>query len=290
VEFRELYAISEEVNLYQQLGLAGGAGRLGLNSTVARKLINPKYALVAGSRPPPGEMMRWAARQQQEAAGNPEGEEEGSGGGALARRLENFLNDLVTVEQVLPMVEPIPLRELSQKDGRMVSHMHIDLRPKSRDALSQNGKGEAANGEATPARDSRRFGSRLFSRRVKRPVAPNNMASSLSTETFADVEHLMGKRPNEDSSANISGEPASLGPYAWSLWRSIALHLRGWLAGMGRGGAPGQKVFSSQTDFHLHVLGGPGQVTAVPSFSLLSSERGEWCMPCSVLSTWMWSH
>jgi hypothetical protein len=159
-------------------------------------------------------MMRWAARQQQEAAGNPEGEEEGSGGGALARRLENFLNDLVTVEQVLPMVEPIPLRELSQKDGRMVSHMHIDLRPKSRDALSQNGKGEAANGEATPARDSRRFGSRLFSRRVKRPVAPNNMASSLSTETFADVEHLMGKRPNEDSSANISGKttPSSTKP------------------------------------------------------------------------------
>ena len=48
VEFRELYAISEEVNLYQQLGLAGGAGRPGLHysSTVTRKLINPKYALV----------------------------------------------------------------------------------------------------------------------------------------------------------------------------------------------------------------------------------------------------
>ena len=63
MEFRELYAISEEVNLYQQLGLAGGAGRPGLHysSTVARKLINPKYALVAGSRPPPGDSI-WMSK------------------------------------------------------------------------------------------------------------------------------------------------------------------------------------------------------------------------------------
>uniref|UniRef100_A0A8C5KBB3 Family with sequence similarity 83, member F n=1 Tax=Jaculus jaculus TaxID=51337 RepID=A0A8C5KBB3_JACJA len=208
VEFRELYAISEEVNLYQQLGLAG---RLGLNysSTVARKLINPKYALVASSRPPPGEMMRWAARQR-EASGNPGGQEEGGGGGEAARRLESFLNDLVTVEQVLPTVEPIPSGVLRPKEARMVSHMPIDLRHKSREALPQNGKGEVANGDATPAKDGKRFGSRFFSRRAKRPAVPSNMASSPSTETFADVEILMGKRPNEGSSANISGDRFSL--------------------------------------------------------------------------------
>ncbi|XP_058424299.1 protein FAM83F [Diceros bicornis minor] len=208
VEFRELYAISEEVNLYQQLGLAGGAGRLGLNytSTVARKLINPKYALVSGSRHPPGEMMRWAARQQREASGNPERQEEGSGGGEAARRLESFLNDLVTLEQVLPSVEPVPLRELIRKDGRVVSHLHMDLKPKPRDALARNGKGEAANGEATPAKEGKRFSSRFFSRRAKRPAAPNGTASSLSTETFAEVEFVMGKRPNEGSSADISGK------------------------------------------------------------------------------------
>ncbi|XP_048211000.1 protein FAM83F [Perognathus longimembris pacificus] len=216
VEFRELYAISEEVNLYRQLGLAGGAGRLGLNysSTVARKLINPKYSLVAGSRPPPGEMMRWASRQQREAGGNPEGQEEGSGGGEAARRLESFLNDLVTVEQVLPPVDPIPLRELSQKDARITSHMPLDWRPKPREMLTQNGKGEAANGEATPAKEGKRFGGRFFSRRAKRPAAPHSMASSLSTDTVTEVELLSGKRPMEDSSIDVSGKtsPGSTKP------------------------------------------------------------------------------
>ncbi|XP_014444187.1 protein FAM83F [Tupaia chinensis] len=215
VEFRELYAISEEVDLYRQLGLAGGPGRLGLNSsTVARKIINPKYALVASSRPPPGEMMRWAARQQRKTGSTPDAPEEGSPGAEGARRLENFLNDLVTVEQVLPPVEPIPSGKLSQKDGRVVSHLHVDLKPKSREPLIRNGKGEAANGEATPAKEGRRFGSRFFSRRTKRPATPSGMTSSLSTETFASAEILVGKRPNEDSSANVSGKtsPSSTKP------------------------------------------------------------------------------
>ncbi|KAM8777186.1 protein FAM83F [Rhynchonycteris naso] len=207
VEFRELYAISEEVNLYQHLGLAGGSGRLGLNysSTVARKLINPKYTLVAGSHHPPGEMIRWAAWQRWEAGGNPEGQEEGSRDGESARRLENFLNDLVTLEQVLPPVEPIPLQELSRKDGRVVSHLHVDLKP--REVLAQNGKGEAAKGEATLLKDGKRFSYyKLFSRRPKRPAAPNGMASSHSTETFAEEEFIMGKKPSNGSSANASGK------------------------------------------------------------------------------------
>ncbi|XP_008849435.1 protein FAM83F isoform X2 [Nannospalax galili] len=212
IEFRELYAISEEVNLYQQPGLAG---RIGLNysSTVARKLINPKYALVAGSRPPPGEMMRWTTRQQREAGGNPEGQEDSGRGCDSSRRLERFLNDLVTVEQVLPTVEPIPLGLQRPKDSRMVCHMQIDPRHKSREVLPQNGKGETANGEATLAKEGKRFSSKLFSRRVKRTAVPN-MDSSPSTETFTDVECLPGKRPNEGSSTNISGKtsPSSTKP------------------------------------------------------------------------------
>ncbi|XP_010610847.1 protein FAM83F [Fukomys damarensis] len=208
VEFRELYAISEEVNLFQQLGLGGGAGRLGLNysSTVARKLINPKYALVAGSRQPPGEMMRWAARQQRDPGGNPEGQEEGSGGGESARCLDSFLNDLVTVEQLLPPVEPIALTEPSRTEGRKVSHMHIDLRPKAGEPVAQNGKGEAANGEVTAAKEGKRFSSRFFSRRAKRPAVHSSMDSSLSTETVTDKDFLVGKKPSEGSSANISGK------------------------------------------------------------------------------------
>ncbi|XP_005354227.1 protein FAM83F [Microtus ochrogaster] len=198
VEFRELYAISEEVNLYKHLGLAG---RLGLNysSTVARKLINPKYSLVAGSRPPPGEMMRWAARQQQETDGNAEGQE-GSGGGESARRLESFLNDLATVEQILPTVDSISPRVLGTKDGRTVSQVHGDLRHKS-----QNGKGEAANGDAIPAKEGRRFGSRFFSRRVKKPAGPN-VENSSSPDIFDDGEFPLAKKPNEGSSVNISGK------------------------------------------------------------------------------------
>ncbi|XP_006098614.1 LOW QUALITY PROTEIN: protein FAM83F [Myotis lucifugus] len=197
VEFRELYAISEEVNLYQQLSLAGGAGIFGpYSSTVARKLINPKYALVSGSRHPPGEMMRWAARQQREAGGSPEGQEEGSGGSESAQRLENFLNDLVTLEQVLPPVEPVPSGELSRKPGRVVS---------PREALARNGKGEALNGAAAQAKEGKRWSSRFFSRRAKRPATPNGTASSLSTENFAEVE-FKGKRTNEGSSANASGK------------------------------------------------------------------------------------
>ncbi|XP_057598615.1 protein FAM83F [Hippopotamus amphibius kiboko] len=208
VEFRELYAISEEVNLYQQLGLAGGAGRLGLNysATVARKLINPKYALVVGSRHPPGEMMRWAARQQREAGGSVEEQEEGSKGGESARRLESFLHDLVTLEQVLPPVEPIPSGELSQKDGRVVSHLRMDQKGRPREAVARHGKGEAANGEATLAKEGRRFSSRFFSRRSKRLAAPNGTASALSPEALAEAEFVMGKRPNEGSSADVSGK------------------------------------------------------------------------------------
>ncbi|KAM9229934.1 protein FAM83F isoform 1-T1 [Dugong dugon] len=207
VEFRELYAISEEVDLYRQLGLAGGAGRLGLNysSTVARKLINPKYALVSGGRHPRGEMMCWATRQQRQAGGHPEGRQEGSRAGeSTSSRLESFLNDLVRLEQVLPPVEPIPLGGLSRKDTKVVSHLHVDLKPKPREALARNGKGEAAKGEATPAKEGKCFGRRLFSRGTKRTAAPNGVASSLSTESFADVEFKMGKRPIEDSSANLS--------------------------------------------------------------------------------------
>ncbi|XP_032202095.1 protein FAM83F isoform X1 [Mustela erminea] len=204
--FRELYAISEEVNLYQQLNLGGGAGRLSPNhsSTVARRLINPKYALVSGSRQPPGEMMRWAVRQQREAGGDPKEQQEGGSGGEAARRLESFLNDLVTLEQVLPPMEPMPSGQLARKGGRVVSHLHVDLKPRPPEALVRNGKGEAANGEAATAKDSRRFSRRLFSRRSKTPAAPNGGSSSLSTETFAEVQFVTGKRPKEGSSADIS--------------------------------------------------------------------------------------
>ncbi|KAM6216486.1 protein FAM83F [Rhynchocyon petersi] len=205
VLFRELYAISEEVDLYRKLGLARGAGHLGLNysSTVARKLINPKYALVASSRQPPGEMMRWAARQQQQEA--PEGPEE-AGGGESSRRLQNFLNDLVSLEQILPPVEPILV---NQKDGKGASH----LKDRAQETGAQSSK-EAVNGEAAPTRESKRLSIRMwgFSRRSKRPVTPNGLTNSCPTQTFADSELKMEKKPPEASNPELSGEPSFLCP------------------------------------------------------------------------------
>ncbi|KAG8518133.1 Protein FAM83F [Galemys pyrenaicus] len=211
MEFRELYAISEEVDLCRQLGL-GGAGWLGhdYSSTVARKLINPKYSLVTAGRQPPGEMMRWAVRQQKEAGGDPQGQEEGGGGSESAKRLESFLNDLVTLEQVLPPVEPLNLK----------AGMHVDPKHKPREAPAQNSKGETDNREA---KESKKW----FPSRRKKPTQPNGVAGSLCTET-ADGELLVGRRPKEGTCTDPSGEAS--GPQACS-WHSR------WWGGLGAGGA-----------------------------------------------------
>ncbi|XP_049627570.1 protein FAM83F [Suncus etruscus] len=208
VEFRELYAISEEVDLYGHLGLAGvGRHGLGYSATVARKLINPKYALVASNRPPPGELMRWA-RQQRAAAETP-GPEEDTGTGEGTRRLQAFLDDLVTLEQILPPVEPLPSPVPARKDSKVVSRLHVNLKSKSRgSALAPNSKGEAAaNGEAGVTPGNKRF-SKIFGHKAKRPAAHNGTAGSMSTEQLA-----VGKRPADGSgsSSNISGK-TSLSP------------------------------------------------------------------------------
>ncbi|XP_068958974.1 protein FAM83F [Petaurus breviceps papuanus] len=180
VEFRELYAISEEVDLYRELGLTG----LKYSSTVARKLINPKYALVAGSRQPPGEMMRWA-RQKQEAGGGEKDEpqEGGSEGSESARRLDSFLHDLVTLDQVLPVMDPPPLEEAALKRGQR-AEAKPSVQPK---------KSEATNGTASSAKEGRRLSSRFW--KLKRTHATNGMASSLSGETFSEGEFVVVRRP-----------------------------------------------------------------------------------------------
>uniref|UniRef100_A0A6I8P5S8 Scaffolding anchor of CK1 domain-containing protein n=1 Tax=Ornithorhynchus anatinus TaxID=9258 RepID=A0A6I8P5S8_ORNAN len=204
LEFRELYAISEEVDLYRGLGLVAPAGRLNRNfssSTVARKLINPKYGLV--TRHPPGEMMRWAARQRQEAAGRRLEEEEEEGRGESTRRLESFLHDLVTVEQALPPIEP-PLEDLARKAGgsKVVSRFLLDLKPRPREPPSPDKKGEAVVAVNGQAKTGKRFGSGLFSRKTKR--SPNGLVSSLSSETFAEGEFVVVRRPAPESSPDVS--------------------------------------------------------------------------------------
>ncbi|XP_074083083.1 protein FAM83F [Macrotis lagotis] len=193
VEFRELYAISEEVDLYRELGLTG----FKYSSTVARKLINPKYALVVGSRQPPGEMMRWAVRQKQEdRGGGKEEPEEGDGEGSEStRRLESFLHDLVTLDQVLPVIEPLPLEGIKR----------AELKPKGKEPSIQPKKTDVTNGAAAATKEGKRPGGR-FSWRSKRAHASNGMVSSLSSETFSDGECVVVRKPAMDSATHSTND------------------------------------------------------------------------------------
>ncbi|OCT85503.1 protein FAM83F [Xenopus laevis] len=108
IEFRELYTISEEVNLYKELSLQeylpSPIGTRARSSTVARKLINPKYSLVVGRSPAPGEMLRF---------GSPNPTEEGEDGKSEGqKRMDRFLDDLVSIEQESP--EIVNLDDLPQ--------------------------------------------------------------------------------------------------------------------------------------------------------------------------------
>ncbi|XP_063796793.1 protein FAM83F [Pseudophryne corroboree] len=99
IEFRELYAISEEINLFKELCLpdvrpSPMISARPRSSTVARKLINPKYSLVVGRSPAPGEMLRFGSPNPP-AAGD-DGENEGE------KRMATFLEDLISIAQEEP--------------------------------------------------------------------------------------------------------------------------------------------------------------------------------------------
>ncbi|XP_042326020.1 protein FAM83F-like, partial [Sceloporus undulatus] len=198
IEFRELYAISEEVSLYKELNIPcpfrSGIGKLGFSSsTVARKAINPKYGLVVGA--PPGEMMRWASRQRQESQGKLEGKEEEN---ESNKRLHCFLNDLITVEQVLPEIEP-PLEGLNKANRspqKLLSRFNLDLKSKSRESIRDQ-KDDIANGEAG-SKQGKRFGSGFF-RRSKRPSPLNVDANSVTSETAEDF--VVVKVPKESQTS-----------------------------------------------------------------------------------------
>lgn len=224
IEFRELYAISEEINLYKELNIPclfhQGVGKQGFSSsTVARKVINPKYGLVVGL--PPGEMMRWASRQQQESQGNLDvgGEEESESN----KRLNRFLQDLLTVEQVLPNIEP-PLEDMTRMNRspqKLLSKFHLDVKAKSksRESIRDLRKDEVANGE-TSSKPGKRFGSGFF-RRAKRPPTMNADASSVASEMGEDFVIVT---PPKESQANArpvsvrsSGETSGKCP-----WRRLS--------------------------------------------------------------------
>ncbi|XP_075039110.1 protein FAM83F [Mixophyes fleayi] len=126
IEFRELYAISEEINLFKELSLPDVRpspiiSARPRSSTVARKLINPKYSLVVGRSPAPGEMLRFGTPNPPTAGDSEENEGE--------KRMAKFLEDLINEKQEepeivildnLPKVAVHPNKEngKSKEDGR----------------------------------------------------------------------------------------------------------------------------------------------------------------------------
>ncbi|KAJ7425921.1 Protein FAM83F [Willisornis vidua] len=202
VEFRELYAISEEVNLYKELDIANpflfGVGKPGLHSsTVARKFINPKYGLVAGATR--GDMMLWASRHRQDNQGNMEMEETSES----KKRLNQFLNDLVTLEQVFPEIDPPleNLNKLNRSPQKLFSRLHMDLKNKSKSRESiRDVKKEDAQ---TSSKQGKRFASGLFSRKAKR-----SPGSSIEANSFASEGHS-----GEDlGNMKLEYERLSIGP------------------------------------------------------------------------------
>ncbi|XP_074840015.1 LOW QUALITY PROTEIN: protein FAM83F [Carettochelys insculpta] len=206
IEFRELYAISEEVNLYKELNIVNpfhsGAGKLEFRtSTVSRKIINPKYGLVTGAAP--GEMLLWASRQRQEAQEKSEGNEEES---ESKKRLDQFLNDLITVEQVLPEIVP-PFENLSRVNRspqKFFSWFHAKNKSKSRESVRDTKKDDGAgssvaNGEAN-SKQGKRFGSWFFSRKAKRPSVMNTEANSFAMEELLGEEFVIMKMADKDLS------------------------------------------------------------------------------------------
>ncbi|XP_069087386.1 protein FAM83F [Pleurodeles waltl] len=186
IEFRELYAISEEVNLYKELNIPDyrpsprpGVGSRdygdGLNyaPTVARKMINPKYMLVVGPGLAPGEMIRWGGAHKPPAAHGNQSVDDG--GSESQKRLEKFLEDLETVKQDnsdIPPVEEPQDRNL-RKNGRSAK-LSPDLRPKWEPG-KDGGEILVPNGVTEPkqARASKKFSS-LFRRRKRSNPLPQD--------------------------------------------------------------------------------------------------------------------
>ncbi|POI30446.1 hypothetical protein CIB84_005804, partial [Bambusicola thoracicus] len=217
VEFRELYAISEEVNFYKELGIVNsslhGIGKSGFHSsTVARKNINPKYGLVAGAAR--GDMSFWASRHRQDNQDNMEREETSES----KKRLNQFLNDLITLEQELPEIEP-PLEnfnKVNRSPQKLFSRLQMELKNKSKSRESiRDVKKEDAQANS---KQGKRFASGFFSRKAKRSPGSSIEANSFASEGHSgedlgnmklEYERLSTGHGSVRSAEGISG---NLGP------------------------------------------------------------------------------
>lgn len=203
IEFRELYAISEEVNLYKELnlpdyrpsprpgvGARGHAGGLNYAPTVARKMINPKYALVVGTGLAPGEMIRWGGPPRPPAAHGSQNMEDG--GSESQKRLEKFLEDLVTVKQDNSDIPPVeePLSQNLRKNGASTK-LVPDLRPK-REPGKDGREIPVPNGvaETKQTRNSKKLSSFFRGRKRSNPLPQDQLLEGFVVVNKPDSDKL----------------------------------------------------------------------------------------------------
>ncbi|CAH2293620.1 Hypothetical predicted protein [Pelobates cultripes] len=188
IEFRELYAISEEVNLYKELSIPDirPSPRMGArerSSTVARKLINPKYSLVVGRSVAPGEMLRFGTPNPPSADENGESESK--------KRMDKFLEDLITIEQELPEI------------------VKLDDLPKATSTSSTKKKDILKSGEVPgPNKPFKRF-SKFFNSKRQQNTAQDTVVEDdfvLLNKPKPDPNHNIRSHSHQDlrASGNIS--------------------------------------------------------------------------------------
>lgn len=235
IEFRELYAISEEVNFCKELGIANpnhhGIGKSGFHSsTVARKIINPKYGLVAGATR--GDMLLWASRHREDNQDNMEREETSES----KKRLNQFLNDLITLEQELPEIEP-PLENFSRQNRspqKLLSRFHMDLKNKSKSRESiRDVKKEDAQANS---KQGKRFASGIFGRKAKRSPGSSIEANSFASEGHSgedlgnmklEYEQLSTSHASVRSAEGISGKTSPISTFCFCGFK-LPLSLVDW--------------------------------------------------------------
>ncbi|KAM9325509.1 protein FAM83F [Gastrophryne carolinensis] len=182
IEFRELYAISEEVSLCKELSLpdvrpSPMVGARARSSTVARKLINPKYSLVVGRSPAPGEMLRFGTPNPHSAGENEESEGD--------KRLATFLEDLITIEQDVPEIvnlDNLPKVAVSSKDtAKATDDSRTNKSPKKSSFFRKRQEKEAEGGFVIVNKPSKLNLSQTHSFRSHQDLTTSGNISPVST-------------------------------------------------------------------------------------------------------------
>lgn len=224
IEFRELYASSEEVNLHKELNIP--QYKLNVNSNLlvtdkatapssnlypsplAQKLmVNPKYALVTGVNLTPNDMISTSSSSRKPVAGLDMKTEDANS------RIQRYLDTIVDTKEEEP---PIP-EYISEPGKKKRTPTLLDSKSKSPDGKKgEKDRTETANGPGTGEanfRRSKKFFPSLFknkersSSRVKRPSQ-----SELPNGDIPSVTSVTSGVTHDGSLVIVEKEEEQLGP------------------------------------------------------------------------------